>query len=534
MNESQKRELSAVEKDEIRNALAESVANGATAQRLKALRVELAQRYRCSLSQITATGAWKKSADNTLALRKTAMVDEKDTPDIPAPPTAPDVVSVTPAAPALRQKTEYDYPEKQEARFAYRKFIADALTPEELATANVLHFCAEDWLEVRDIYDPLGIPRHRVLGVENNPLLIPKARENAERLGTRFHDGDLQALIQTPEFQREPPRIVILDFTGPYSENTLNILRALKTQRRAVVIVNLLGKREGKGTQSVIKGTHAFLENVRAVRDGDTTVKPLTSRLDVRHEDVEELALAETRESLGYLVFHGLSKDVRMDPAVRMHFQRMCDLSLRLPGAPTAVHKDTLAAMNFQHFQAGLRTGFQEVMSLIIPRQKAAELITNLPALLLHGVYRYAKVEALESYEYKNPNTGSPFQSQMGLVQFWEQEDASLREFTVFLLTVLNAMLEQQIATGKYEYAVVPERITCQPLRIGEIAMQSDRLAFYQPGQRSAIARMNTTQFINVLPEFGKRQGMCKLIQRVNSKHVEPPKTTIGVHGKAM
>lgn len=164
----------------------------------------------------------------------------------------------------------YNDPAKQQARMKLKDFIEKHLLthkkPQEL---RVLCFPGaeqdgEEALEVKEIYDTLGIPRKNITGLEMDPTRAQRLHDSD--LGIDIvQENDLEFLLELKD--RTQWDIVCLDYTSYlHAEHSLVFAYLVKDQRlaaRNVICTNFLGQRENRGAQDF----HNWLEYIRNKSD---------------------------------------------------------------------------------------------------------------------------------------------------------------------------------------------------------------------------------------------------------------------------
>ncbi len=163
-------------------------------------------------------------------------------------------------------------PVKSKARGLLRDMIAKHLSfkrPEEI---RVLCLPGIDAAEVYEVYDPLGIPRGNIVGIERDSGIAAKIREKGS--GIQLVQGSVEdylAAQKSIEFD-----VVSLDYTGPLTEKNLEAVEAIgkKTRKRFFILHHAnLAKRE--------KDTSTYLFSAAI---SDKMIKAFTEGLDCKEE----------------------------------------------------------------------------------------------------------------------------------------------------------------------------------------------------------------------------------------------------------
>ena len=148
----------------------------------------------------------------------------------------------------------YNDPVKQLAREKLASFIERTLfTYKRPRDVRVLCFpgaekIGEEALEVKEVYDKLGIPRQNITGLEYDATTAERLR--AARLGINIVTSDAHDVFARPTRRFD---IISLDYTGqqgPRELSTLrNIRRHLALRNGGVLTTNYSAKREPKSRQ---------------------------------------------------------------------------------------------------------------------------------------------------------------------------------------------------------------------------------------------------------------------------------------------
>lgn len=153
----------------------------------------------------------------------------------------------------------YNDPVKKLSRVKLREFIKDNLNV-PLEKARVVCFPGaeikgEEGLEIKEIYDPLGIPRENIVGLENNP-------KSAKRLEAANLGIDVIRCDALNYFERTDKSfdIINLDYTGQMTwketDTTRNIVGRGIIDKFGIYCTNHFIKREGANMK------RTFLEKI--------------------------------------------------------------------------------------------------------------------------------------------------------------------------------------------------------------------------------------------------------------------------------
>lgn len=142
------------------------------------------------------------------------------------------------------QKESYDFESKREYRRLLRDFIARQF-PKEKQRRGLRYVClpGHEGLEVLEVYDKLGIPRHRGYGIEHNPEAANQLRVAVP--GLNVYQGEAEKFFEDEDVQFD---VVNLDFQGHLKDEEKKILHEIFERRRNksrfVLGTNFFGSRE--------------------------------------------------------------------------------------------------------------------------------------------------------------------------------------------------------------------------------------------------------------------------------------------------
>ncbi len=147
------------------------------------------------------------------------------------------------------------------------KSIQEYFSPKELAKARVLHFSGPRFLEVKYVFDKLGIPRQNVWTVEEKPKVYRDLKERNEQLEggpIRMPDRPMSLETFLTEEPVEPMDIVILDYCGYLDLRKIKNLKSLRKKEwlsnKSILITNYLKGRERRDLQGLINAMD-YLQN---------------------------------------------------------------------------------------------------------------------------------------------------------------------------------------------------------------------------------------------------------------------------------
>jgi hypothetical protein len=151
----------------------------------------------------------------------------------------------------------YQDPVKQKAREKLREFIkSNLLSIKRPEDVKVVCFPGaeqdgQEALEVKEVYDPLGIPRQNITGLEY--LSQNAARLRRANLGIEVVESD--ALNYFLKNQRKFD-VISLDYTGQQTLREATTLECIASRefldKRGILLTNFIGKREGDQMQEIL------------------------------------------------------------------------------------------------------------------------------------------------------------------------------------------------------------------------------------------------------------------------------------------
>lgn len=485
-------QLSGDEKDFIREYVAEATTNAAKTER----RNEMAAEFAVSLPTIRAITAWTK-------IREKKILEEVvRSPEIPSSET---------------EDIDYDNKQKLETRTAYRNFISSHFSPDQLRNAKALCFCATDWLDVRDIFDPLGIPRNNVTGAEFDVNLQDKARSKGIELGTNFHAGDVRELLNNPENVFD---IVILDFKGQMSQTSLDILRRVRPS--GIVITNFQRKRERKDIQHALKENEAYSELRRSSLESPlgaprkyAEMIPWANKMASASEtELDQLA----EEQMFYEIFNSLGTNIEERWLCRDEALRVIEVAHNLWGLDDTNADSLKRAMSFA--QDLVADGFSELLERFgISKKDSIWGTHNIAPFTQRTVLRKGLLIDHQVHRYKSPRSNTPFISHMGLMSLPEREYRQCEDFARFFLKIAAEILQlDQEALDQYSFTL--ESLSKQPLVPGRDPItKKTRLCFNK--QDTTLASMHAGKIDATVKVHLDLMHLCHL-QRKTVLNVVP------------
>jgi len=128
----------------------------------------------------------------------------------------------------LSKRYESDWA-KSKARTLLREMIKKhSLDYKKAQNLKVLCFPGIDAAEIFEVYDPLGIPRHNIIGIEREPEISSKLSDMG--LGIKVVPSTLDDYLKS---QSELDLDVIsLDYTGPITSDQLEVLTDIRNKTK--------------------------------------------------------------------------------------------------------------------------------------------------------------------------------------------------------------------------------------------------------------------------------------------------------------
>lgn len=232
----------------------------------------------------------------------------------------------------------YDDPVKSESRTRLRKFIEKNLLPfARPRDIKVLCFPGaeqdgQEGLEIKEVYDPLKIPRKNIIGLETDQ----KRYERLMHAGlgiTAVKQTDLEYLCTA----EKPFHVISLDYTGPKGQEldqatSLIAARQLLTPL-SILALNNYAMRESKTRREFIVYNMLITRNMAAPQEeeGYSSLRQLTTSIsDITIDDVSTAGLATERDAFTLQVYANLMNGTG---AVDSQRSRVAPFLLRHPRA---------------------------------------------------------------------------------------------------------------------------------------------------------------------------------------------------------
>lgn len=212
----------------------------------KQRRKELADQFGVSLPTISAVTAWTKIRANRTVLESRPIEIEEE--------EVKQEVIVREVDSAEGSHVNYDNAMKRLWREKWKAFLARHTLAGERQKMKVLCLPGKKCLEI-PLYLDLGFRAENITGVEGGDEAAKmEFHQNAYRYGIIAKLGRLENLLQHEQGVYD---VVSLDFTGPISKTTLDIIKLVpiapaataQSNTKSYFMINLLAKREQKTGQ---------------------------------------------------------------------------------------------------------------------------------------------------------------------------------------------------------------------------------------------------------------------------------------------
>ena len=145
---------------------------------------------------------------------------------------------------------DYDNPTKIKWRECWFDFVDKHYPMARRANARILCLPSIEPQREIDGYIRLGFDPRNIIAVERDRRIGDLFRERCAKLGAQAVIGDLLEVV--PKL-KERLDVVSLDFLGPLSEGTSRIFNQLPLSEDAVVLANVMGRREQRKIQDTLR-----------------------------------------------------------------------------------------------------------------------------------------------------------------------------------------------------------------------------------------------------------------------------------------
>src|SRR3989344_2928766 len=154
----------------------------------------------------------------------------------------------------------YNDPVKQKAREKLRDFIARNLSFIKPKDIHVLCFPGaekegEEAIEVKEVYDPLGIPRKNIVGLETDKIKFERLQR--ADLGIELVKASDTRFLERAGAEGRRFDVISLDYTSFLTDERMYALDLIDGDELlgnfGIIATNYMGRREHKDAQSLLK-----------------------------------------------------------------------------------------------------------------------------------------------------------------------------------------------------------------------------------------------------------------------------------------
>ncbi len=337
---------------------------------------------------------------------------------------------------------EYNNEVKNRWRDKMKEFITERIPEKERAKMRVLCLPGRAWLEVEQVYLPLGFSPKNIIGVEREPSVRKEFEQNAVRLGCQAHFGDLKEFLGQ---DKTPFDVVSLDFLGPMCEAYLEIAEHISVNQRAWVMLNMQARREKTKTQKELQYMHGQLADFDAdfaMKSGAYgAFKHLNDVGKSRVNDPE--ALKEVRETSLALAFESaLSKRTRTYHEKTARMLRAIRPDLLPEGIPVT---DPRIQDVMISYAGQLADSLGKMLSdASSATQKWEEMNFAILNMFIGGIVRMKQIVHLQKFQYvsEGEKRNTPFVSDFFELRGTDNFSSNVRHTNNFLLASINGVLE--------------------------------------------------------------------------------------------
>ncbi|MEK6894489.1 MAG: hypothetical protein AABX10_03430, partial [Nanoarchaeota archaeon] len=209
---------------------------------------------------------------------------------------------------------------KSKSRDLVRGMVQRNLGYKKPQDLKVLCFPGNEAAEVREVYDPLGIPRGNIIGVERDKDVADKIR--AQNLGIQVVNQTLEDYVASQnslDFD-----VVSLDYSGPLSIDEMVLLGQIsKKQGKSNFLLHVanLAKRD--------REVYDYYVAIRGLQLGQQPIHLLTAH-NLSHENINTTlsSFSDYAQSLN-LAIEQLRKEVELDSNLTDHRKKAYSLLVR-------------------------------------------------------------------------------------------------------------------------------------------------------------------------------------------------------------
>lgn len=236
--------------DHDKDFIREYVAAAESDTEATARREECSAVFGISLPAVRAITAW-----TTIRAKRATGVSAAEETSIAQPIFAP-----LEEAPRGGEHVDYDSEIKGKWRKTMQSFIDRHTDPRHRSHMRVLCLPGKQCLEI-PVYTELGFRPENIVGVEGGDASARDTFiENATQFGIKPVVGDLEEYLSTTN---DPFDVVSYDFLGPSCQKYENIVSATPLREDALLLLNLMMKRETRSAQFLIQAhSHAPVRQI--------------------------------------------------------------------------------------------------------------------------------------------------------------------------------------------------------------------------------------------------------------------------------
>jgi len=518
--------LSDHEKEEIRNYISSARSEDEKKERRK----EMARKKDVSVAVIAAISAWDTGKLKALKEAKEAMST------LAVPPAPP----VSPQAQAIRERllgatarasqpppvvrpahivtdTDYDNITKAKWRECWANFISKNIPASLRPRKRIICMPGRACLEI-PLYLSLGFDPKNIVGVEGHEPYKAEFLHNARQYGIVARLGRLEEGMLAEDVL--PYDIVSYDFTGPFCGTTKEILRetflapawGTHTNTDALLMINVMGKREPTGAQDVLDYYSAFSNEEEFLEEAIDEDDPIL-RFEKMYEKSDEIlerheregngmTLAEKRErSLACAISDMIGKSRRRRESP--FHKRLTALNSESGGCINEVFALVFSAFDRFLVSHGVRAGVagSSVVALI---QCMQSVMSQMPVVTQLQPYRYIS---------KAGKGNSPFLTEMMVLNTPMDRYGHARHMVTYFLDCCQAQLKAT-AVGYFQ----PRGQNCIVRPSGQGLSKGDHIEFVIDGMVSHSCQMRRLfdAYSNFVDHISDDVAVAKLHKRID------------------
>lgn len=308
----------------------------------------------------------------------------------------------------------YNDPAKQLWRVKLREFIAEHILPyRNPRTVRVACFPGaeiegEEGLEIKEVYDPLGIPRENIVGLERDAECAQRLRH--ANLGIEVVEEDALDYFMHP--CTRPFQIINLDYLGQMTLKEGKTLESIASQQHldhhGILATNFFGSREGDAMKKLLS-----FRVIIAKKWQEFLSLPLEVRQMIVADASKTWNLDFMREGLTHEIFITMASGTANYPVVRNYFsddprkhETMAHLEEQIAQDNPEEHLDQkIKQEELERFHAEIRSF--KLIKLLTEKNLTNELASSIHSIKITSAQQGYIPKAINRYEYTS-NTGSP------------------------------------------------------------------------------------------------------------------------------